>query len=107
MDLTQIQTDRRPTHPRSFSSRSIEKLLFFPHTKNRRTLNTGKSVTTLQAGLVQPAMILDRRSLNIVQGAMISLHKVFVREKCISSFWEKLSSFSSGIQAIDPSTCKG
>jgi hypothetical protein len=61
----------------------------------------------LQDILVQPAMILNRRSLNIGQGTTISLHKVFTREKLISSFWEKVSSFSSRIQAIDPSIGKG
>jgi hypothetical protein len=81
--VTQIQTDRRPTHPLSFSSRRIKKILFFLRTKNHCTPNIEQSAMTSQASVVQPAMILDHRTINTEQSATILVYKVSTKEKII------------------------
>jgi hypothetical protein len=46
-------------------------------------------VTTSQATVVQPASILNRRTLNTEQGATIPFYKVFTKEKIIFIFLGK------------------
>jgi hypothetical protein len=87
--VTQIQTDQSPTHPRSFYSRRIEKILFFLHTENHRTLNIEKSVTRSQASVVNHVTILDHCTLNTEQSVTIPLYKVFTKEKIIFISLEK------------------
>jgi hypothetical protein len=65
-------------------------------------------VTTSQASVVQPVMILDRRTLNTEQSVTIPLYKVFTKENIIFIFLGKYHLHSSsGIKAIDPSKDKG
>jgi hypothetical protein len=64
-------------------SRSIGNMLFFPSYERRRALNIEQSTMSLRATVVQPAMILDRHTLNTEQGVTILLYKVFTKERSL------------------------